>query len=261
MKPRWRSIEKMQSQGFLNKLDNGKLTVNRKKNDSILINQLHVDLIKELSGKYMRGRLLDAGCGEKPYSLIYDELVDEAIGMDVEECVHDQRYIDVFASLDNMPFESDSFDTVLCTNVLEHISSMEQSFKEVTRVIKQGGYLILSVPFLYPIHESPNDYYRYTEYGLRHQLESNGFKIVENMTWGGPVFMMAVYFNMIFCKLIKVRCINALFCILQRIFYRIYKKINFWKIIDGKGKINKIITCGNILVAKKEFAFSDCQIK
>ena len=126
-------------QGFLIK-KGSKYYIDSKKTPSILLNQLHVDLLLR-HRNCIRGKLLDMGCGEKPYSLIYDELVEESIGCDVETCVHDKRAIDVFATADSLPFEDESFDTVICTNVLEHVSEAFKGFEEIARVTKKGGTL------------------------------------------------------------------------------------------------------------------------
>ncbi len=72
--------------------------------------------------------MLDAGCGEKPYSLIYNDFLSESIGCDVETYVHNQKNIDVFSSIGNLPFEADSFNTILCTNVLERVAEMERDY-------------------------------------------------------------------------------------------------------------------------------------
>ena len=80
-----------------------------------MLKQFIVDFLIEKK-EYLNGYLLDAGCGEKPYSLIYDECCDKSIGCDVEYCIHDQKEVDVFASLDNLPFNDAKFDTVLCAS-------------------------------------------------------------------------------------------------------------------------------------------------
>lgn len=136
---------------------------------------------------------MDIGCGEKPYKLIYDNTCESSIGIDVETCKHEQKYVDIFASADDMPFEDSLFDSILCTNVLEHVSNMERAFEEIARVLKKDGYLMLSVPFLYPVHEAPYDYYRYTPYGLEYQLKKNGFQIEKKCSWGGGSLLI-VYF-------------------------------------------------------------------
>lgn len=238
-----------QYQGFLIK-KNGRVMVNSKKTTSIITNQLQADYLNNLS-YYLKGRLMDLGCGERPYRLIYDEFCEDSIGVDVETCIHDQKLVDIFASADDMPFENASFDTILCTNVLEHVANMEKAFSEISRVIKSGGYLIMSVPFLYPAHEIPHDFYRFTRYGIEHQLEKNGFVVEHMLPWGGIGILSCVYFHFFFGKIIKNKCINNISCLIQKGTYFIIKKCCFKRLLAGKGKASKIITLGNFVVARK----------
>lgn len=85
-----------------------------------------------------------------------------------------------------MPFlETQSFDTILCTDVIEHIKKPEILFSEMSRILKEGGYLILGVPFMYWIHDDEHDYYRYTRHVLKSLCEENNLKIVELTSYGG----------------------------------------------------------------------------
>lgn len=238
-------------QGFLIKKQ-GKINVNHKVTNSIFLNKLQVDFLLR-NRQYIKGYLLDAGCGEKPYSLIYDELVEKSIGCDVEYCIHDQKEVDVFASLDDLPFENEMFDTVLCTNVLEHVAEYQKAFSELARVLKCNGYMIISLPFLYPLHEEPHDFYRYSFYGLKYQIEKNGLNIINVTPWGGVGAAVFVYFNLFLCKFLKVSLLNAIGCTLQEVIYTIYKKISLNRLIKQgiDRKITKVISTGYFIIAEK----------
>lgn len=237
--------------GFLYR-KNGKIKINHKKTNSVLLNNLQVDFILRNS-QYIKGDLLDAGCGEKPYSLIYGDITRKSVGCDVEYCVHDQKEVDVFASLDNLPFQNNTFDTVLCTNVLEHVAENEKAFFELSRVLKNKSYMILSVPFLYPAHEVPHDFYRYSFYGLKHQIEKNGLKIIKAIPWGGIGMMILVYCNLFLCKFLKIGIINYLVCVLQEGIYIIYRNLCLSNLINKgiKTKMSKTITTGYFIIAQK----------
>lgn len=86
---------------------------------SIVVGKL---LLQELlaTRPFMKGRLLDVGCGKRPYSLIYDPLVEESVGTEVAFSLHGTVMADVICFGENLPFPSMSFDTILCTEVLEH---------------------------------------------------------------------------------------------------------------------------------------------
>lgn len=239
-----------QEQGFLIKKKNGKITVNYKKTTSILTNQLLADYLKDIS-VYLRGKLLDLGCGEKPYKLIYEDVCESSIGVDVETCRHEQKYVDVFASADCLPFENETFDTVLCTNVLEHVANAEKAFQEISRVLKKDGYLVLAVPFLYPVHEAPYDFYRYTKYGIEYQMKKNGFKIERNMPWGGIGMFLCVYFHLFLGKMVKIGWVQIFSCLLQKGTYFVIRKFCYRRLYNGKGKNGSIITLGNFIVACK----------
>ncbi len=134
--------------------------------------------IKELS-PFISGRVLDVGCGEKPYKDLF--WVDEYIGMDVEQSGHDHKNenVDVFYDGKKFPFKDDSFDSVISNEVLEHVFNPDDHLSEINRVLKIGGKMLLTVPFLWDEHEQPYDYARYSSFGLSHLLKNNGFKIVE----------------------------------------------------------------------------------
>lgn len=244
---------KTQKQGFLiRKKNNGKekFYINHKKTNSVLLNKIQVDFLLYFKNVF-HGKLLDAGCGEKPYKLIYDEMVEEQIGCDVETCVHNKESVDVIASLDNLPFTEDSFDTILCSNVLEHVENVEKAFQELERVLNVDGRLILSAPFLYPVHEAPYDFQRFTLYGLKANLKKYNLEIETILPWGGVGLMLAVYINLFLCKFLRCKLIEQISCILQEGFYFIYKKIAFNRIIKNKCKNGNIISLGYFVVAKK----------
>lgn len=131
-----------------------------------------------------RGRFLDAGCGHQPYRKLVQGRVDEYISFDIEARVPD---VDVIADINDLSvMADDSFDSILCSEVLEHVPTPDQALRELARVLAPGGSLILSVPFLARLHEEPHDYFRYTRYGLTSLCERAGLT-VESITPTGSV--------------------------------------------------------------------------
>lgn len=121
--------------------------------------------------KYAKGRLLDVGCGTMPYKPLFEGKVDEYIGLD--------KYSgEIRGSALKMPVPDNSFDTVLSTQVLEHVSDPQQMMNEIYRVLKKNGYAILTLPLFWCLHEEPHDYFRYTKYGLKHLAKNSGLKVV-----------------------------------------------------------------------------------
>lgn len=144
-----------------------------------LIHQIHDAALMEVLNRYAKGVLLDIGCGEKPYRNLTDELVSSHFGLDHPGSFHNITEIDIFANAYATGFASNSIDTVLCTFVLEHLEDPQNAIKEIYRILRPGGYLILSVPLYWHLHEEPRDFYRYTKYGLMHLFTTTGFEIVE----------------------------------------------------------------------------------
>ncbi|MBI5928572.1 MAG: class I SAM-dependent methyltransferase [Chloroflexi bacterium] len=133
---------------------------------------------------YANGSLLDVGCATKPYQAIFPD-VTYYVGADWPKTLHDNNKIDVFADINSLPFPSETFDAVLCTEVLEHINNPKMALAEISRVLKYNGFLILSVPFLYRIHEEPHDYYRYTPFALEDLFSHQSLELCHLWPRGG----------------------------------------------------------------------------
>ena len=133
-----------------------------------------------------RGRLVDLGCGNVPLFGVYRDLVDEVYCVDWPASRNQQSHIDVFADLTRqLPFRNSSFDTVVLSDVLEHIPNPEILTTEIARILRPGGCTIIGVPFLYGIHEIPNDYNRYTRYQLDRLIKNAGLEVVQIIEIGG----------------------------------------------------------------------------
>ena len=131
--------------------------------------------IGELAPK-LRGRLLDVGCGRKPYLRFFN--VDEYVGLDVDsERSRSQAAADYFYDGHKFPFDDETFDSILCNQVLEHVFNPAEFLAEMNRVLRPRGNLLLTIPFFWDEHEQPFDYARYSSFGLRALLECHGFAI------------------------------------------------------------------------------------
>jgi len=125
--------------------------------------------------RYARGAVLDAGCGAMPYRAEVGSAVTSYDGLDMSPRAEDVRFVCSVA--DMAPVPSASYDTVLCSEVLEHVSHPIAAVNEFVRVLRPGGTLIVTVPFLGRLHEEPNDFQRFTEHGLRLLLSDAGFEV------------------------------------------------------------------------------------
>lgn len=122
-------------------------------------------------------RLLDVGAGSKPYAAVYAKHFSASTSVDVPSSLHDIGGVDVLAPADALPFPDESFDCVLCTEVLEHCPDPFAALAEMARVLKPGGRIFLTTPFLVPLHDMPNDYFRYTPSALRYLAERAGLSL------------------------------------------------------------------------------------
>ena len=146
---------------------------------NLLINHIHDRQLKQSASEYLSGRLIDIGCGTKPYKDLLAPYVTEHVGIDHPNTLHDKSNIDRFGTAYEIPASDESFDSAICTAVLEHLEEPELALKECWRVLKQGGIAIYSVPFIWHLHEEPRDFYRFSKYGLKYLFEKVGFEIVE----------------------------------------------------------------------------------
>jgi SAM-dependent methyltransferase len=121
------------------------------------------------------GRILDVGCGTKPYRNYFQ--VEHYIGLEVDQ---GRLRPDVEFTYDGgkFPFGDAAFDSVVSFQVLEHVRDPVFFVSEIRRVVKPGGRVLITVPFVWEEHEIPNDRMRFTSYGLRELLERSGFDVM-----------------------------------------------------------------------------------
>ncbi len=136
-----------------------------------------------------KGQLLDIGCGKMPYKnyILNNSNVAKYTGLDIESALEYDKAVrpDYVWNGITMPFDSESFDCALGTEVLEHCFDPEIILNEVYRVLKPEGMFFFTVPFIWNLHEVPFDAYRYTPFAIKRILESSGFRNVEIHAYGG----------------------------------------------------------------------------
>lgn len=153
-------------------------------NHNFLIRRSLVSSIRE-NASYLRGNLMDFGCGTKPYKLFFTH-VGKYVGIDykIEGREEKQKEVDVFYDGKNIPFEDNSFDSILCTEVLEHVFNINELLREFNRVLKPKGMALITTPFMWEEHEMPYDFARYTTPALIDLYTKNGFEIVKSYKTG-----------------------------------------------------------------------------
>ncbi len=139
----------------------------------------------------MRGVMLDFGCGTTPYRALFQ--VEQYLGLEIVAEGHPLRNKNATLSYSGrgIPLEDGTVDCVLMTEVLEHVFNPEQVLKELHRVLKVGGTVLITCPFVWPLHEEPYDYARYTPFALRHLSEAAGFEVVVQEKLGTWLLVLA----------------------------------------------------------------------
>ncbi len=146
---------------------------------NILVNRIHDRELRRCASLFLKDRLIDIGCGEKPYCEMLRPFITEHVGVDHAETLHDKSRVDLFGTAYSIPAEDGSFDSALCTAVLEHLEEPELALRECYRVLKRGGCAVYSVPFIWHLHEEPRDFFRYSKFGLQYLFQKTGFEILE----------------------------------------------------------------------------------
>lgn len=129
--------------------------------------------------KIFRGRILDVGCGYMPYKKMLTEC--DYVGMDLDA----SRNPDIIGSVLNIPQKDYSFDGAIFSEVIEHIPEPGIALSEIKRCLRTGGILYITAPQSWNIHYAPNDYFRFTKYGLMYLLEKHGFELITIEKVGG----------------------------------------------------------------------------
>lgn len=155
--------------------------------------------ISEFSGN-IHNHLLDVGCGTKPYRSLFK--VESYRGLDIDTPI--TRGLGVADDLYDgtlFPYQDETFDSVLCNQVLEHVFNPDEFLGEINRVLKCGGKFLLTVPFVWDEHEQPYDYARYSSFGLQALLEKNGFIIINHQKLAADATILFQLTNAYFFKI------------------------------------------------------------
>lgn len=128
--------------------------------------------VSNVKGKLQADRrtVLDIGCGQKPYADLFQDCFYIGLNNSSEDANPD-----VVGDATNLPVASASVDVVFCAQVLEHVVRPWTLVRESFRILRSGGWLVMSAPFYWPLHEEPHDYFRFTRYGLEQLVKDAGF--------------------------------------------------------------------------------------
>lgn len=160
-------------------------------------------MLSRIDGK---SRVLDIGCADGWTRSYLPESV-QYVGLDYPLTAMSWYHSrpDVFADAARIPFSDASFDAVILFDVLEHLPEPEKALPEILRVLKPGGHLLMNTPFMYPLHDEPLDFHRWTQHGHRLLATSSGFDVESITPVGRPLRAAFLALNIALCKM----CING----------------------------------------------------
>ncbi|MFA6400496.1 MAG: class I SAM-dependent methyltransferase [Salinivirgaceae bacterium] len=229
----------------------GKLRASQDPHEVGIPSRLAADLVAQFYdlhlNKYSNGRLLDLGCGKIPLFEVYKNSVKECICVDWENTTHKNIHIDMFVDLNKpLPFSENEFDTIILSDVLEHIMNPSLLWDEMSRILKPGGVLIMNVPFHYSIHEIPYDYFRYTRFALQNFAQNSNFEIIIIEELGGAIEVLTDFISKIICYIPKIGKLIAI--LLQKLNWVFLKTTIGQKVLK---RTSNTFTIGYGLIARK----------
>jgi SAM-dependent methyltransferase len=161
--------------------------------------------------------VLDVGCGNRPYADLFSDCRYIGLNYSARDACPD-----VIADAMRLPIATGTVDLVFCTQVLEHLPKPWRFLEECHRVLKTGGWMILSAPFYWPLHEEPYDYFRFTRYGLQDLVLSAGFTRCEIKADGGDqarFWLSAIHASPKWLRRILQFPFNVLGVVLDKLFF------------------------------------------
>ncbi len=208
----------------------GRLKASRNTAEVSVGSRLVADLIAQFYDEHVKhhatGRLVDLGCGKVPLFGTYRGHVSDVTCVDWAEPADGENHLDFVCDLSKaLPFRDGEFNTIILSDVLEHIADPGLLWSEMARILSPGGKLIMNTPFIYCLHEQPHDYYRFSNHALQRFAELNGFNVVYLEPLGGTPEILAD----IFCKHLQF------VPLIGKILARALQGITFWFVQSRPG--------------------------
>ena len=125
---------------------------------------------RNLVVKENKRKILDVGCGFKPWLEMFDKNTIEYIGIDFDK---EKSSADFVAPADKLPFPDNDFDALIYSEVLEHVENLPRALGEMRRVAKNGAIVFISSPFFFPEHGVPYDFQRLTRYFYQEKFKED----------------------------------------------------------------------------------------
>lgn len=197
------------------------------------------EILEELAPVYLKGRLLDVGAGSSKYKDIFEPHIKEYVACDSFEAPHIDKVVDAH----DLPYKDGEFDTVVCTMVLEHVQRPWVVAAELQRVLKSGGCCIVGAPFMFPYHQDPEDYFRFSTAGMASLFDQ--CDIVKVWGVGGGASLFESCWRICFCSPYKKS-----HGFIRRNIYRMVRVV--FEFIDRHSAYPANLYCNTYIVARKK---------
>ncbi|OGZ32597.1 MAG: hypothetical protein A3I88_02540 [Candidatus Portnoybacteria bacterium RIFCSPLOWO2_12_FULL_39_9] len=193
---------------------------------------------------YIKGKVLDVGAGKTSR---YRDLFDcrEYIKMDIEKSDN----IDIVGQAENIPFENNTFDSIICTQVLGDVEDIFEAIKECYRVLKPNGMILLTESMVEEIHNKQRDSWRFTRLGMKRLFKKAGFKIIILSRRGG-FFSIKAQINTRYL-IDKFNLYSHKYGRVLSPFFRAYSEFMFFLDKIDQSQANKKFALGWCIIAKK----------
>jgi len=206
------------------------------------------EILRQVLPKYCKGKTADVGAGHAKYNRMIRSYSDSYVSIDnmssEYQYGHDQFKPDIISDVLDMPVKDNEFDTVVCTEVLEHVEDPFRLFSEIYRILKPEGYALVSSGWMAPYHEEPKDYWRFTVDAYKVLCKRSGLEFIESYKKGG-FFTVILYFigRNITLNAVKYKNVNRVWVRLNRVLEYIAEKMDGWVKTED--------TLGHLIVARK----------
>jgi SAM-dependent methyltransferase len=199
-------------------------------------------LLNSYIDRFANGILLEVGSGGSYLKERYNNLIGNWVTSDYDI----RSKVDIRCDGQSLPFAANLFDTIICIDVIEHVPDPQRMIAELYRVLKPGGVLILSTPFFFYLHESPNDFTRFSKYGLIKLLENNRMNIIDLKPTGGIIATFGILFTASLVHVFhRARYLCNFLLFVNKYFQNFLAPID--QFINKNGKFSQ----GNFIISKK----------